>query len=121
MEPASSRSRPLDGSLARQTTSPHGISLVTFWTSPRARLPRASGGPNLLPRTTCPTLICLRSAKGFTQIEGIDWKEKYASTLPAESMRCFLFDALQNDCAIEEADVVKRLKVPAAALKVIAA
>ena len=46
-------------------------------------------------------------AKGFTQIEGIDWKEKYASTLPAESMRCFLFDALQNDCAIEEADVVK--------------
>ena len=46
-------------------------------------------------------------ACGYSQLEGLDWKEKYASTLSADSMRGFLFDANQSNCEMCEADVVK--------------
>ena len=46
-------------------------------------------------------------ACGYSQIEGLDWTEKYASTLSSDSMRTFLFDAVQCSNDICEADVVK--------------
>ena len=46
-------------------------------------------------------------ACGYSQIEGVDWKEKFASALCADSCRMFLFDACQCNHDILEADVVK--------------
>jgi len=46
-------------------------------------------------------------ACGYSQIEGLDWTEKYASTLSSDSMRTFLFDANQCGDELCEADVVK--------------
>lgn len=46
-------------------------------------------------------------ACGYSQIEGLDWTENYASTLSADSLRCFCFDANQTGCELQEADVVK--------------
>ena len=46
-------------------------------------------------------------ACGYSQIEGLDWTENYASTLSADSLRCFCFDANQSGYELQEADVVK--------------
>ena len=46
-------------------------------------------------------------ACGYSQIEGLDWTEKYASTLSSDSMRGFLFDAVQCGNELCEADVIK--------------
>ena len=46
-------------------------------------------------------------ACGYSQIEGLDWTEKYASTLSSDSMRTFLFQACMCELELYEADVVR--------------
>ena len=44
---------------------------------------------------------------GYSQVEGIDYKETFCSAMNADSCRCFLYSCCEQDYDIEEGDVVK--------------